>query len=114
MRVISFNENQKDEFSLLYTALYGSEKKLTAGEFRTLVKVLDKADAISEKGETDQHPRQLIVPDLGVQQLALEDTEYDLVKGLVNETAWTVRTARVITKLYDLIDSAVNPEAKKE
>lgn len=113
MRVLTFTEAQKDEFALLFTALNGSEKKLQAAEFRTLVKILDKVDSISVPGETPSHPREVLVNEVvAAQNLLLEDAEFSLVKALVNETSWTVRAARGITKLYDMLDNA--PEPAKE
>lgn len=110
MRVLTFTKQDEEKFILLYSALNGSEKKLDIGGFRTLVKVLDKMEAISKEGETPQHPRTPIIEatDIGdgAAILKLEDTEYELVKGMVAETAWTVRVARLVVGVTDMLDNA--------
>ena len=106
MRVLTFKPDTEDQFTLLYSALYGSEKKLTIGEFRTHVKILDKCEAISTEGETPQHPRKLVFPEIGDCQLKLEDVEYELMKQLVQETQWTVRVSRLIVGLTDALEAA--------
>ena len=106
MRVLTFTKQDEEKFIILFSALNGSEKKLDIGGFRTLVKVLDKMEAISEAGETPQHPRTPIYPDIGDCILKLEDTEYELVKSMVAETSWTVRVARLVVGLTDMLDNA--------
>lgn len=116
MRVLTFTQQDEDKFIILYSALNGSEKKLDINGFRTLVKVLDKIDDCSVKGDTLDHPRipkyrdflpapegQPVIP---VTVVRLEDTEFDLVKAMVAETSWTVRVARTVVALTDMLESA--------
>lgn len=111
MRYLVFTAADETSYDMLMQGIHLTKRPFSGPETRIIGKILDKIEAIATQSEgLDVDGKRTttykMVSEGGI--IALEDTEFNMVKEAIDQTAWTARGARKVAALFDILDKAPN------
>lgn len=114
MRTLTFDKGvHEQEYRFLYDALVTKEGGFGTAELRRLNKVLDKLEPIGKSTERTGGKNPVVTYELGEGgTVLLEDSEYEFLKKITDNTPWVGLHSRKVANLLDMIENA--PEVKVE